>query len=154
MPKGESKAISYYNNSYNLILLCVLMRTAINAAIIRDEKILLVKKKKVWILPGGKIEPCDNGSNINCLHREIEQKELPRVKLTNIWYYKNFYGKTPHKGEVLEAKVYFSEIQENERETAREILKSEWIGKRDISKYKISDITGKIIDSLKQDKYL
>ena len=30
------------------------MRTVINAAIIQDKKILLVKKKETWILPGGK----------------------------------------------------------------------------------------------------
>ena len=29
------------------------MRIAINAAIIQDGKLLLVRKKKTWILPGG-----------------------------------------------------------------------------------------------------
>lgn len=130
------------------------MRTAINAAIIKNKKILLVRKERIWILPGGKIESRDKGSNINCLHREIEKEELPEIKLMNIWYYKNFQGKTPHKKEMLEVKVYFSEIQGNEMETGEEILESEWIGKRDISKYNVSDITKEIISSLKKDNYL
>jgi len=130
------------------------MRTAINAVIIRDKEILLVKKKRVWILPGGKPEPCDKRSYINCLHREIEKEELPGIKLINIWYYKTFQGITPHKGDELEARVYFAEIKGDEKTVGMEILKSEWVGGGNFSKYNLSDITNKIIDSLREDDYL
>ena len=82
------------------------MRTAINAAIIKEGKLLLVKKKNIWILPGGKPEPDEK--DLECLSREISVEELPGTKLCNIRYYKDFEGQTPHKGDTLRAKVYFA----------------------------------------------
>lgn len=129
------------------------MRTAISAAIIRNKKILLVEKKETWILPGGKPEPCDEGSSLNCLHREVEE-ELPRIKMINIYYYKDFQGITPYTGDTLEARVYFVDIKGDERITGEEISKSKWMLYSEMPKYKLSDITQKIIDSLKKDEYL
>jgi ADP-ribose pyrophosphatase YjhB (NUDIX family) len=60
------------------------LRTAINAVIIEDGKILLVRKRQTWILPGGK--PGINESDLECLCREIRE-ELSGTQLDNIRYY-------------------------------------------------------------------
>ncbi len=129
------------------------MRKAASVAIIKNKKILLVKKEKTWILPGGKPEPCDRRSAINCLHREIGE-ELPRIRLVNISYYKNFQGVTPNTGDTLEARVYFSDFKGNEKITSNEISESKWFEVNEILKYKISDISMKIVESLKEENYL
>ena len=54
------------------------MRTAIGAAIINEGKLLIVRKKQSWILPGGKPEPGE--SDLDCLCREVGQ-ELSGTKL-------------------------------------------------------------------------
>ena len=129
------------------------MRKAVNATMIRNKKILLVKKNEIWILPGGKPKPCDEDSSINCLHREIAE-ELHGVNMINIYYYKTFQGITPHTGDTLEARVYFVEFKGNEKITNSEISKSKWIGIEEISEYNISNITNKVIDSLHAEDYL
>jgi len=74
------------------------MRVAISAAVIRKGCILLVRKKKAWILPGGK--PDGNENNIQCLLREAKE-ELPGARLTVLRFYKSIKGRTPHTGDIL-----------------------------------------------------
>ncbi len=74
------------------------MRTAINAIFIKNNELLLVKKRKIWILPGGKPEIGEN--DLQCLCREIDE-ELSGTKIKNIKFYNKFEGKTPHKGDIL-----------------------------------------------------
>ena len=123
------------------------MRKAINAAFIKDKKILLVKKKDVWILPGGKPEA--NESDLECLFREV--KEEIRTGLENLKYYGEFEGITPHKKDTLKAIVYFADVI-GEPKASAEIINCRWI------KYSnnclFSDITSKILNSLKKDNYL
>ena len=83
------------------------MRTAINAAIIKDKKLLLVRKKNTWILPGGKPESGEN--DLECLTREINE-ELSGTKIKDISFYREFKGKTPHKRDIINAKVYFAKL--------------------------------------------
>lgn len=86
------------------------MRTAICAAIIDNDKILLVRKRQSWILPGGKPEP--NESDIECLCREVSE-ELSGTQLDNIRYYGAFEGVTLHKGDNLIAKVYLQTLKKS-----------------------------------------
>ena len=123
------------------------MRRAINAAVINDKKILLVNKKEVWILPGGK--PEENESDLDCLSREV--KEELGAGLDSIKYYGEFEGITPHKKDTLGAIVYFADIIGKPKASA-EINSCEWA--KDASRYKLSDITSKIINSLRKDNYL
>ena len=125
------------------------MRTAIGAAIIEDNQILLVKKKKSWILPGGKPEPKE--SDIECLCREVEE-ELSGTRLKNFQYYNDFEGRTPHTGDILRAKVYFADIKGELYNSNAEINERKWISNP--GEYNVSDITSKIIDSLTRDGYL
>lgn len=125
------------------------MRTAINAAIIEDNKILLVRKNKTWILPGGK--PEGNESDIECLCRECKE-ELSDTLIKDIVYYDKFQGRTPHKGDILEARVYFAKINGKLNNSSMEINGCEWTDNP--YDYILSEITSKIIESLKKDGYL
>jgi 8-oxo-dGTP pyrophosphatase MutT (NUDIX family) len=127
------------------------MRRAINAVIIEKGKLLLVKKKNTWILPGGK--PETNESDLECLCREVAE-ELSETKLKNISYYKSFEGKTPHKGDILKAEVYFTDIDGKLYSTREGDSISEMKWTNEFSKYNLFDITSKIIKSLQNEKYL
>jgi 8-oxo-dGTP diphosphatase len=127
------------------------MRTAINAAIIDNKKILLVRKNQTWILPGGK--PEEGESDLTCLRREISE-ELSGTKIKDIVFYRQFSGRSPHKNDILEARVYFAKL-DGDLYSVREgdsILEAQFV--QDFSNYKLSDITSKIIDSLKLKSYL
>ncbi len=125
------------------------MRKAICGLVLRDGKVLLVRKKETWILPRGKPEPGE--SEIECLCREFKE-ELPSVEIEDISYYDSFVGETLHKKDMLKADVYFVEISEGIGKPAKEINDARWVG--DFSNYNISDITNKIINSLKEKDYL
>ena len=88
------------------------MREVISAAIIHDNRILLVRKKQTWILPGGK--PDGEESDIECLEREILKEELPDErlgKLTISKFYDSFTGKTPHTGDIAKVFVYVHKLK-------------------------------------------
>ena len=124
------------------------MRRAINLAAIHDGKLLLVKKKQVWILPGGKPEIGE--TDLECLTRELSE-ELPQLTTMNYVQYGSFVGITPHAGDMLEAIVFLGEVN-GEIKPSREISDAQWFGNFD--GIFLSDITKKIIESLKRDKYL
>ena len=127
------------------------MRTAISAAIIQNQKLLLVRKKETWILPGGKPEIGE--TDLECLCREVDE-ELSGTKLNNIQYYSHFDGQTPHKMDILRAKVYFASIEGQVYQVRDGDSISEVTWTNNFSQYRLSDITSKIVDSLTQDKYL
>ena len=124
------------------------MRKAICAVIIKDGCILLVKKQKTWILPGGK--PKLGESDMQCLFREIKE-ELPTLKLKNIKYFGAFAGITPHKGDMLRTAVYFADAN-GEIAPSAEINMAEWI--KNPEEYNLSDITQKIVLSLRKNGHL
>ncbi len=125
------------------------MRTAIGAAIIDYGRILLVRKRQSWILPGGKPEPKE--SDLECLCREVRE-ELSGTELQNIRYYGEFEGITPHKGDILKVIVNFADIKGQLCQPAAEIAAYDWVNEFD--NYNLSDITFKIVDSLIKDNYL
>ena len=57
------------------------MRKVIDIVTIRNNKILLVRKGKIWILPGGK--PKKDEGELQCLLREMRE-ELPFVNIKNL----------------------------------------------------------------------
>ncbi|MCK5149574.1 NUDIX hydrolase [Candidatus Pacearchaeota archaeon] len=125
------------------------MRKAINLAVINDEGILLVKKRKIWILPGGK--PEGEESDIDCLHREFKE-ELSGTKVFIGNYYNSFTGMTPHSKSYLEARIYFGKLNGNLGKPPSEIKKAEFV--KNFDKYLLSEITEKIIISLREEGYL
>ncbi|MCK4647599.1 NUDIX domain-containing protein [Candidatus Pacearchaeota archaeon] len=125
------------------------MRKAVRGLAIRDGKVLLVRKNETWILPGGKPEKRE--SDIECLCREFKE-ELPSVEIENISYYDSFAGRTPHKKDMLKAEVYFVDISEGIGKPSKEINCVKWVS--DFPDYNISDITSKVIKSLREKDYL
>lgn len=125
------------------------MRTAIGAVVIQEGKILLVRKKQSWILPGGK--PEQNESDLECLRREVRE-ELSGTELRDFKYYGEFEGTTPHRGDILKARVYFANIEGQLYPPAREISAYDWADNP--NNYSLSDITSKIVESLKNEGYL
>ena len=125
------------------------MREAIGVAIIKNGKILIVRKKLAWILPGGK--PNSGESDIECLCREVRE-ELSGVGLENFKFYNIFEGVTPYKGDLLQAKVYFADTKWDNYIPSAEIEEIGWANEPE--QYNFSDITKKIIMSLCEDYYL
>jgi len=124
------------------------MREAIGAVIIKNGYILLVQKKKTWILPGGKPELDE--SDIKCLSREL--REELQVSLKNSRRIGNkFIGITPHKGDLLCERIYLAEIDGKIIPSA-EIKAAEWT--KVPESYNLSDITRKVIYFLYQKGYL
>ena len=126
------------------------MRVAINAAIINSCKILLVKKKETWILPGGK--PGKGESDLECLCREVSE-ELSGTQINKIKHYGDFEGITPHTGDQLKAKVYLAEVVGWVNPPSAEITSAEWVGKY-YGEYALSDITLKVVNSLINEGYI
>lgn len=125
------------------------MRLAINAAVIQDKKLLIVRKNKTWILPGG--QPESGESDLECLCREIDE-ELSGTKFKDFRFYRTFEGKTPHRGDTIKVQVYFAEIDGQLLPASNEILEASWVD--DFSNYNLSVTTSKMVDSLMEDKYL
>ena len=125
------------------------MHRVINAVIIEDYKLLLFLKRGDSILPGGK--PLLDESDLKCLMREFSE-ENPSSEVLIGDFYGTFIGKAPHRLDVIEARVYFAKFVKKSMETTNEIEKAEFVS--DFGKYKISDVTNKIIASLKRDGYL
>lgn len=124
------------------------IREAVCAAIIKRDCILLVKKQRTWILPGGKPEAGE--SDRQCLLREVKE-ELPMLNLQNLRYFGVFTGTTPHKGDALTAKVYLADMNGDILPGA-EINAAKWVEKPE--EYNLSDITRKIILALRKEGYL
>ena len=125
------------------------MRTAITAAIIKDEKLLVVKKNETWIMPGGKPEL--NESDLECLTREVGE-ELSGTKIKNMKYFTEFYGTTPHKKDIIKVKVYFADIDGKLNSPSNEIKKSDWVG--DKYEKNLSDITIQVVENLLKEGYI
>jgi ADP-ribose pyrophosphatase YjhB (NUDIX family) len=127
------------------------MRTGTNAIIIRDGEILLVKKRDLWLFPGGKYE--EGESCLECLSREVSE-ELDVTKIKNIRYYGNFKGISPYSKQEREIRVYFADIDGELYGTRAgdSVVDFNWT--RNPEGYDLTDITRDIINSLRVDGYL
>jgi len=124
------------------------MRKVIVAAVIKNKKILLAKKKETWMLPGGK--PEQGESDLECLCREISE-EMSGSQLKPISFYGNFQGTSPHKGDIVDVYVHFATITGNLK-PSREISDVRFV--EDFNNYALSESSLKIISSLRNDGYL
>jgi 8-oxo-dGTP pyrophosphatase MutT (NUDIX family) len=124
------------------------MRKAVGLLFIKNNEILLVREKDdFWKLPGGK--PESRESDIECLKREIKEELDTDVFVEN--FYGRFIGITPHRRDLLEGVAYFGYFTKI-MTPSREIDDAEFVSNP--SDYPLSDITKKIIDSLKRDHYI
>ena len=125
------------------------MRTAIGALIIKAKQLLLVRKKDIWILPGGKLK--DGETDLECLIREIKE-ELSGTQICNARQYMEVKGTSPHKGDAVKAVAYFVDLKGELYSPSAEICESKFFG--DTNGYKISNITSIILEYLIYDGYL
>ncbi|MFA6382213.1 MAG: NUDIX domain-containing protein [Candidatus Buchananbacteria bacterium] len=126
------------------------IKTVAAAIFIRDKKILLVKIKNVWIIPGGALE--EGETEIECLNREISE-EFPGLKLANLEFYNNFIGQSPNRGDAINVKVYQGKMTgEMQIKGLDEVVDYDFVD--DFTNYNLSEITRKIVNLLRQDGYL
>lgn len=128
------------------------MKKIIAAAVIEQEKILLVDNHRNWSFPGGTRE--EGESDLECLSREFSE-EFSGTKIKVTTHYGTFKGISPRKRDQITVEVYFAEIkgQLNMPDGSDEDVKmAEWID--DPSKYQLAPVAHAIIDSLQRDNYL
>ncbi|MEK6826455.1 MAG: NUDIX domain-containing protein [Nanoarchaeota archaeon] len=124
------------------------MRKVVVAAVIEDKKILLVRKRETWIIPGGK--PESGEGDLECLIREFRE-ELPGSELKVLRRYGSFEGKAPHKGDIVDVHVYLAEIRNLDRASA-EISEAKFVN--DPEAYNLAEPAMKIIKYLRKDGLL
>ena len=117
---------------------------------IRDGKILLVKKRDFWILPGGKREKREFAHN--CIVRELSE-ELPGCRLASrLVYFCHFQGRCPH-GKKIRVRCYLGNI-EGDISPGAEISDARWIPKGEIFSYPLSEITLQIVKKIFEEKII
>lgn len=124
------------------------MRETVNAVIIENRKILVVRKKDSWLLPGGK--PKEGESDLECLFREFGE-ELSGTQLENVGLYGDFIGNT-HIGERFKTKIYFADVREKLGKPSAEIEEVRWVYSP--KGYNFSDMNLKVFDSLIKNGYI
>ncbi|AOM42450.1 NUDIX hydrolase [Xenorhabdus hominickii] len=118
------------------------------AIIVKNKKLLVVRKHKTsaYISPGGKIE--GNESQIECLTREI-QEEIG-VTFTNPIHFSVDYSKSIFEDELIEINSWLIEIKGNPSPCS-EIVDLKWITSKESEQIQIGSIfKDNIIPKLKK----
>jgi len=124
-------------------------KVVINAVVIQDGKLLLVKKKDVWIFPGGKLESGE--SELECLNREIKEELSQNVEIDKSEYLETFEGGVaPHSGYEIIAKVYLAKISGQLVTDGKNDSISEMAWVDNFNDYYLSETTKNIINYLKK----
>ena len=123
------------------------MRDVIALACIANYKILLVKKNKTWILPGGK--PKKGESHEDCLFREIGE-ELPKSDVVIYRFYDAFTGLAPHAGDLVRVHVYLGSI-DSDLQTAAEISDAKVVSFSEANYMQLSEATRQVLNRLTED---
>ncbi|GEM_PF-992213 len=108
------------------------------------RRLLMVRKKGIWILPGGKIETGE--SELICLIREIKE-ELPRAQLRWFAEGKEFFGQAPFGNHSIAVKTHFIEIS-GCIEVANEIEAAEFVNAKQIGNYPMSQVMADVVAHL------
>lgn len=160
------------------------MRIAVWAIIIKDNekngdrRILFVKRKNQWILPGGKrdktdidferkaalIEELNKKCLIEGILKDLSKADEMKVKFKIKNPYKVYKGRTPHHTDILETHTYFVDLDgkidqlASRPETNSEINAIEWIADQELDikttkgnfvpKHEFSDMTKQILVEL------
>ncbi len=106
------------------------MKTKIAAIILKDGKILAVRKKgtDILIMPGG--GPENSESHEETLRREL--REEINVALKSLKHFGSFVEQAIFEDGNMTAHIYFAEIA-GEPKASSEIVEIKWIGKKEIS---------------------
>lgn len=113
----------------------------------KDNKVLLVRSKKKWTLPGGKIKIKKGEKPKECLKREIEREELPYTILVDIKRFARLPNEiTPHSKSPLDLFVFKGKVI-GPIVPGREVKEARWFSLKEIEEAgdKISKATKKAI---------
>lgn len=123
----------------------------VSAAIIRDGRLLLVKKNGVHIPPGGKPKTGENDED--CLRREIRE-ELSDTEVLTLTPYKSFRGLSISGRNEIEAVIYRTDINGELGRPSGEIDDYAWVLYSSIcTKYRVSQATIRMAVDLHRDKF-
>ncbi|MBI3334349.1 NUDIX hydrolase [Candidatus Pacearchaeota archaeon] len=124
------------------------MQQVIDAIVLEYGKLLLFRKKGLWILPGGKLE--EGESDEACLRREVAE-ESSGTEIRNLQLYKEFTGISPNRRLPVRIRTYFADRFGQLGLPSGEIKETAWVPYRELHKYKLSDITHQIVRTLNED---
>ena len=125
----------------------------INAAIVEDRRVWLVRKGDCWIFPGGKLEKGE--TDVECLEREIMREEMPGV--TRLWIstiYGIFRSISPRWHSETQSRVYLADAEGDLSVVSSEISESKKFPYEETYLLKTSQLTSKILKKLSFDKYI
>jgi len=128
-------------------------RSIINAAIVEDGRIWLVRKGDCWIFPGGKLERGE--TDVGCLEREVMREEMPGV--TRLWIstlYGTFKSISPKFGTETQSRVYLADAEGDLSVVSSEISESKKFPYEETYLLRTSDMTSRILKKLSFDKYI
>lgn len=125
------------------------------AIVIKNKRLLLVRKEKHFLLPGGKL--IGSETEEECLVREFSE-ELPKleINLETLRFFKKIAGTASRKGYKLFASVYFADVKGRiTHGKESEINKSRWVGAGDIEDAdNVSDVVRKVAKYLTLQGYM
>ncbi len=125
------------------------MQQVIGGIVLDNKRVLVVRKRNTFILPGGKLDAGETDQG--CLQREFEE-ELSRTRIRVGRYYRDFLGISPDHEKPINVRCYFASIEGDLGPPSGEIEETRWINGMDRLNY--SDVTLKIIESLRNHSYI
>lgn len=120
----------------------------VSGVVLSYGKLLLVRKKGIYIPPGGKL--INGESDEDCLRREFRE-ELSDTEIDNIHFYKELRGVSPHSNKLILVRLYFTDIVEQLGNPSREIESADWIPFINIPHYNLSSLTAEMVSLLNKD---
>lgn len=75
----------------------------------KKSRILLVKKRDFWFLPGGKIKPAE--SELDCLFRGLEEELGKKTTINFSTFYRTFNNLTTPSGKSFDCHLYIGYIR-------------------------------------------
>jgi|APSaa5957512535_1039671.scaffolds.fasta_scaffold15340_3 8-oxo-dGTP pyrophosphatase MutT (NUDIX family) len=127
------------------------MIDVINGIVIKDYKLLVVKKKDVWILPGSKLDKGE--SHLECLSREF-MEELSGTRIYGFQHYKNFEGITPYSKKKVNVITNFVNLKGKLGKPSMEISDQCYVPLCQNPSLDFSNITWNVMLSLRREGYL
>lgn len=123
---------------------------------VKNQKILLIKKENVWILPGGHPENSAE-TDLDCLKRHLDE-QLPCVKIDELRLFGGFFGESAFK-DIQSKSHYQLEAAAYQGEISGEIVsngtnESHWFDNSGLDQANLSEITRKVVKALRKSNRL